>query len=73
MHCRRNSRTTVMALATGIAWTSWPEYRLLAGGQAVFSAMTGPLRVSTTGRDINVDSLAAKLIIDRSLAHEPTP
>lgn len=57
------------------SWAEGPEHRWnqRVGGQAVFSGVSGSVRVWPTGRDISVDSLATQLIINRCLAHGVTP
>ncbi len=54
------------------AWTGWFEHRgrnRRDGQQMVFAGVINPLRVSPGGRDLDVDSLAAQLLINRRLAH----
>lgn len=53
-------------------WTWWPEHhrRNRRDGQhRVFAGATDQLRVSPSGRDISVDSLATQLVINRRLPH----
>lgn len=66
-------------LVTG-AFSSWPWWPAKHRARirrcvraAVLSGMTSPVRVGLGGREIDVDSLATELVIDRCLAHEVTP
>lgn len=42
-------------------------------GKSVLPSLTNPLWVRPRGRDIGVDSLATKLVVDRRLTHGTTP
>ncbi len=63
---------TVVVRGKAISWTRWSEHRRRnrrVRAHTVFAVVTGPVRVRPTSRNINVDSLATYLIINRRFPH----